>query len=890
MKRFYPFLLCTLMLVSQSVYPNTPVESKKSPKEIDKTIVKAVRLNHKILLDGKLTESIWKNNGCCISCFKQRDPIEGAEPTERTEVMIAYSEEALYIGARMFDSSPDSIVGLLGRRDAYLSADEFSIYIDSYNDERSGYYFGINAAGSISDGIMSNDEWQDDSWDGVWEGKVDRDEKGWTAELMIPFSQLRFHKNDRYCWGINFRRYIQRKAESNYVVYTPKDGSGFVSRFPDLEGIEGISPSRHLEILPYVRTKAEFTHPEPGDPFNDGSHFPSGIGADIKIGLGNNLTLDATINPDFGQVEVDPAVINLSDIETYYSEKRPFFIEGSNIFRFGHGGANSWLSLNWPSPNLFYSRRIGRPPQGSLPDYDFADVPEGANILGAAKLSGKLGGSWNVGAISAVTGRAKADIELNRAQSRTEVEPLTYYGVYRAQKEFSESRHALGFMSTIVQRRFGDARLRDELNSGAYTFGLDGYTFLDEEKEWVVAGWAGMSHIRGTTNRMWNVQRNSLHYFQRPDASHVSVDSTATSLTGFSGRVALNKQKGNMIFNTAIGFIDPRFDCSDAGFMWGSDLINGHVILGYKWVQPGWLTRHAEFHFAHCRSYDFDGNQTYGVWFHWGFLRFLNYWSLNYMLAYNPEVLDHGLTRGGPLTLDPKGLNTWFGFSSDNRKKLVFDLGGGTSDYASVKSWNVNGGLQWKPTTSLSLRIGPSYSDRIVTAQWVDAFDDPTATETFGRRYVFARLAQKTVSASIRLNWTFTPKLSLQFYAQPFVSVGDYEEFKELDRPKSYDFNIYGEGASTFDGETFIADPDGPEGPAAPIELWNPDFNFKSLRGNMVLRWEYLPGSILYLVWTQNRSDVTEDGSFQFRRDMGDLWTAKPDNIFMIKATFWMSL
>ncbi len=654
--------------------------------------------------------------------------------------------------------------------------------------------------------------------------------------------------------------------------------------------MEGIIPSRHVEILPYVRTKAEFTDQPPGNPFNDGSRVLPNVGADIKIGIGNNLTLDATINPDFGQVEVDPAVINLSDIETYYAEKRPFFIEGSNIFRFGRGGCNSYMSLNWPRPNLFYSRRIGRPPQGGIPDYDFANVPEGANILGAAKLSGKLSGNWNVGAISAVTGKAMAETELDGLKSNTEVEPLTHYGIYRAQKEFSESRHALGFMSTMVQRRFGAANLRDDLNSSGYTFGLDGYTFLDEDKEWVIAGWAGMSHIRGNSNRLLSVQQNSLHYFQRPDASHVSVDSSATSLTGLSGRVVLNKQKGNMIFNSAIGFVDPRFDCNDVGFMWGTDIINGHVILGYKWVQPGKLTRHAEFHFAHCRSYDFDGNQVYGVWFHMGFLQFLNYWSFNYMLAYNSEVMDNRRTRGGPLTLDPGGLQTWFGANTDNRKKVVFNVGGGTSNYGSFKGWDLDGGVQWKPTTSLSLRMSPSYSERTVTAQWIDAFDAPLATATYGQRYVFARLAQKTVSASIRLNWTFTPKLSLQMYVQPFISVGDYEQFKELDRPRSYDFNVYGDGASTFDDETFIADPDGPLGPAPAIELENPDFNFKSLRGNMVLRWEYLPGSILYFVWTQSRSDIMEYGSFQFNRDMNDLWNAKPDNIFMVKATFWMSL
>lgn len=304
--------------------------------------VQALRLNETITIDGVLFEAVWQN-GSGVSQFKQRDPHEGAEPSEKTVVHIAYDDAAVYVAARMFDSAPDSIIARLGRRDANLTSDMFGFFIDPYYDRRSGFYFGLNAAGTMYDGVLYNDEWDDDSWDGVWEGRVQIDAQGWTAEMRIPYSQLRFQKKDELVWGVNFQREIARKNERNYLVFTPKNGSGFVSRFVDLVGISKITPPRRIEVLPYVTSKAEYLQHQPGDPFNDGSKYTPGMGADFKIGLGNNLTLDATVNPDFGQVEVDPAVVNLSDVETFFQEKRPFFIEGANIFQFGNGGSRS----NW---------------------------------------------------------------------------------------------------------------------------------------------------------------------------------------------------------------------------------------------------------------------------------------------------------------------------------------------------------------------------------------------------------------------------------------------------------------------------------------------------------------------------------------------------------------
>jgi len=421
-------------------------------------VVKAVRLTGPITLDGKLSEPFWKDENAVME-FLQREPDEGAQATERTVVDVGFDDEAIYIGARMYDSQPNLIEARLVRKDVQITSDRFTFYVDPYLDKRTGYYFAVNAAGTVYDGTLSNDSWDDDSWDGVWQGAAHIDEKGWTVEMRIPYSQLRFQEKPETVWGVNFKRMIARKNENDFLVYTPKNESGFVSRFARLEGIEKIKPQRRIEITPYVTGKAEFTHPSPGDPLNDGSGTDPGMGADMKFGLGTNLNLDATVNPDFGQVEVDPAVVNLGDVETFFDEKRPFFIEGAGIFNFGRGGATNYWGFNWSDPLLFYSRRIGRAPQGSVPDSNFQEVPSGTSILGAAKLTGKIAGSMNIGTLHAFTAKESALYSSGNEINEAEVEPSTYSQVTRGLKEFDQGKQGLGFITTVGARMFDDDRL-----------------------------------------------------------------------------------------------------------------------------------------------------------------------------------------------------------------------------------------------------------------------------------------------------------------------------------------------------------------------------------------------------------------------------------------------
>ncbi len=855
----------------------------------DQKTVRAVRTTEPIHIDGRLDEKVWKTEG--YSHFLQRDPHEGEPATEKTRFWVAFDENHLYVAARMFDSEPDKIISRLGRRDDFVNSDWFVFAIDSYYDKRSGYRFCVNPAGSIMDNVLYNDEWDDETWDGIWESASKIDSEGWTVEIQIPFHQLRFKKKDEYVWGVNFHRIIKRKNEELWYVLVKKDDSGYVSRFTRLVGIKDINPGRHIEILPFVAGKAEFSPEDEEDPFDSGQDYTANAGIDFKVGLKSNLILDATVNPDFGQVEVDPAVINLSAYETYYDEKRPFFIEGANIFRFGYGGCRDFWSFDWGNPSFFYSRRIGRAPQGlDNLDYDYADSPLWTTILAAAKLTGEIGKGWKMGFLNALTSREYAEIDLGGEQTREEVEPFSYYGVLRTQKEFNDGRQGLGLIATSVLRDLRTEDLSAFLNKNAFSLALDGWTFLDRDKVWALSGWLGGTAVSGSTEAITELQESSLHYYQRPDALHVELDEEATSLSGWAARFTLNKQKGNMMLNAALGAVSPGFDSTDLGFQWRGDIVNGHLGLGYKWLKPGKIFRIAWVVGATHRNYDFGGIKNGEAYYLLGGGEFKNYWGGEILTAFYADAYSNNITRGGPLMLTPSFVFTRCNFYTDNRKPIVGRLFGTYFNSTSgSESWSTELSLKIKPGSKVSISLGPGYSYGNTVGQWVDNIEDSLMTETFGNRHLFATLEQKTLYAEIRLNWTFTPRLSLQVYLQPFISNGRYSGFKELARPESFDFNVYGEGSSTInydaEYEEYLIDPDGP-GPAQAFYLSNPNFNYKSLRGTAVLRWEFRPGSILYLVWTQNRSDESNPGDFRFGRDINDMFSASGYNVFMIKFTY----
>jgi len=863
--------------------------------------INAIRLTYPLTIDGDLEEQLYTTQA--YTDFVQYVPLNGQPATEKTDVWIGYDESAIYVGARMWDSEPNLIVSRIGRRDENDDSDLFEIIFDSYHDKRTGFSFQINPAGAVNDETYYNDGFTQRSWDGIWEGKTKIDDKGWTAELRIPYSQLRFDEKDEYTWGVIPTRYIQRKDEWNYFMYISLEESGTIRHAAELTGLYDISPSKRAEFRPYITTGAGLLPGKKDNPFYNGKDATIGLGADFKLGIGNNITVDGTINPDFGQVEADPSEINLSAYETYYSEKRPFFIEGQNIFLFGRGGPTNNTNLIFSEPSLFYSRRIGREPQGWVSAHpDSVQLPGFTNILGSAKFSGKIKGNWSIGGLTALTNHEHTQYYDDGIEKKELVEPATFYNVIRAQKEFNEGKQGIGFMGTSVTRfldglsilgsKDENHNLYNKLSENATTFGIDGWTFLGSNNDWGIGAWFGITQVSGSKDRMLNLQKSPSHYFQRPDVDHVKIDDNLTALKGYAGRIKINKETGNIFVNASFGIISPGFESNDLGYQGTTDVINKHLGVGYKWTKPTKYYRNMFSALMYGNNHDLSGIKS-GEQLVWANnINFLNFWSLRGDVIWNLESLNNTELRGGPRVIKPALLKiSQLGFNTDSRKNVTI---GSHIDYLYSNNGNRDNGfditLDSKINNRFNVSIGPSIKHHIDTDQYITSVIDVNNTAMFGKRYVVGKLDQTTFIANIRANFTFSPNLTLQTYLQPFISAGSYSGFKEYLKPESYDFLVYGENNSTIskiDGNGYVIDPTGGDSEDA-FTIHNPDFNYKALIGTLVLRWEFSPGSSVFFVWTHNGTNFENPGDFSLGRDMGNLLSAKADNIVAIKLSYWI--
>ncbi|MCI0435849.1 MAG: carbohydrate binding family 9 domain-containing protein [Gemmatimonadetes bacterium] len=821
-------------------------------------VAHATRFDDAIALDGRLDEAAWAA-AVPITEFYQTDPVDGAPATERTEVHIIYDDLAIYIGARMWESTGE-VRKRLGRRDSFLmDSDWFYVMFDSYHDHQRAYQFSVNPAGVKRDEITGGGGGGprgDASWDAVWDVVTSVDDEGWTVEIRIPFSQLRFSRADRQTWGVQFGRRAISKEESTIFAFTPKSQRGGVARYGHLEGLEGIQPGRKLELLPYSVARAEYVGVDSGDPFRDGSDWFGGAGLDLKYRVTSSMTLDATFNPDFGQVEVDPAVVNLSAFETSFDEKRPFFVEGADIFRFNE-------------LRLFYSRRIGRAPQGSLPSgTEFAHRPDNSTILTAAKLTGQTASGWNIGIVEAVTAEEHATtVDGEAAFDETVVEPMTNYLVARAEKNLRQGQSTVGVIGTAVNRRLnGDATLAGLLRSSAWAGGVDfSHQFL--ERTWEVAGYFAYSRVNGSADALLRTQLASSRYYQRPDADYVDVDSALTSLDGYAARLQLNKVAGLHWRGEAnVSAVSPGFEVNDAGFQTAADRLGADVNLTYVENRVGRVFRNYRISVRNSSDWNYGmerlaARTTLSV-----NGQFANYWGGNFNVTRQFEGYDDRLTRGGPLALDPAGNNIDVRFNTDFRSKVSFNL---ESRYSWGESggWNGMGSVRmtYRPAENWSVTLGPRYNRSFTNAQYLFSVEDEEAAGTFGRRYVFAPINQTTLSMETRVNLTFTPDLSLEVYTQPFVSTGEYGDPRQLRAPGTYAFDPWDETISSR------------------------DFSTTSLRGNAVLRWEWRPGSTVFLVWQQQRRGSTGSGLFDFGRDTRAIFNAHPDNVFLVKLNYWLN-
>ena len=643
-----------------------------------------------------------------------------------------------------------------------------------------------------------------------------------------------------------------------------------------LAGLDGIEPKRHLTLLPYAATRAEFVAPSrAGDPFNDGSRLFGATGIDMKWGVTSNLTVDATINPDFGQVEVDPAVVNLTAFETFFSERRPFFTEGAQIFNnFGNGGSNNNININFSEPRIFHSRRIGRAPQ-LAPAADFVDQVFGATILGAVKLTGKTSNGWSIGLVDAVTAREDTRVATAGQRTRVAIEPRTNYLVGRLQRDLNP-RSSVGVLGTGVIRDLDTPLMLSSLPRQAFVVGGDGHLFLDGRRDWVLNGKVSVSHLRGTPDAMLRVQRASQRYFQRPDARHVLLDPDRTSVSGFFGRMNLNRNSGNWQVNASLFGASPGFDANDLGFNTTSDRGGAHAALFWRKTAPDRWTRYRQFAALKFWNWNFGRELQSAGWLGFWSMTFLNYWNVNGTVVWVPTGQDDRLTRGGPAAEAPAGGNWNVNFNTDSRKRIFFNINA-NQNWSEVDSWsrNMTVTVNVKPLPGLTLSTGPFISRSRTAAQYVRSVIDETAAATYGTRYVFGSIDQTQFSLTTRASMILSPRMSIQLYMQPLLAAGDYLDFKEFVRPRTFDFLQYGTDGSLLAYDRtlrrYSADPDG-DGPAPPFTFDDPDFNVKSLRLNTVFRWEVRPGSNLYAVWTRQQQDFADPGEFRVGRDASALF------------------
>ena len=816
------------------------------------TVSHAAPARGSIRIDGRLDEPAWAA-APVTSTFTQIDPAEGQPATQRTEVRVLYDDEALYVGVRLHDTGP--VTARLGRRDMSLGdSDWFGLMIDSYHDHRTAFGFDVNPAGVKRDELKTiNDD--DNAWDAVWDVATTIDAGGWTAEYRVPFSQLRFARDSVQTWGVQFERLIGRNREYAVSTFIPKRDPGGVPRYGHLEGLRGLAPGKRLEILPYTLTRAEYV--DPGfDPYRTRREYAVAGGVDLRYRAASNLTLNATFNPDFGQVEVDPAVVNLGVYETFFEEKRPFFLEGNEIFDFGAGGTSGG--------QLFYTRRIGRAPSLGAPTLE-ATIPQTTTILGAAKLSGKLAG-WSVGSLAAVTDRETAryrDAGIDRTQP---VEPRSGYFVGRARRELRDGRSLLGGVLTAVHRSLGSDVLRDNFRADAFAGGID---FRHEwaDRSWVLRGDAEASRINGTPASIVAVQTAPNHYFQRPDATHLDVDGAATSLAGYSMSATLAKQAGEHWRGSIAGALtSPGYEVNDLGFSYRTDRRDAELDVTYLENRPGTLLRRWSMNASGRSEANYAGQPIQAFTNLSLFAETPRYWSARVNVRRAFQAYDDRLTRGGPLAVRPAGTDVSLAVNTDQRRPVTGDafvfLNRGSYD-----AWTsqVSLGVGLKTSSRWNLRVAPTFTRAFVPAQYVATVADASYTPTYGARYVFAPLDQTEVGIETRLNVTFTPTLSFETYVQPLLSSGDYGAPRQLVAPRTFEFS--------------------PFGGTVP----NRDFNLRSLRGNAVLRWEWRAGSTLYVAWQQSRADEVAIGDFDFWRDRRALFGTRPDNIFLVKVNYWLN-
>lgn len=832
------------------------------------------------VIDGKLDDLCWNDEGEWSQNFIQNIPVERALPAYPTKIKILYDNRNIYFALCAWDTDPDKINRFVGNRDDNSIGDLISVAFDTYHDFRAAPEFNINAGGNKTDLIVTDALSVNLNWNAVWEGKTFINDSSWTVEFKIPFSQLRYNKSDSsMIWGLHVRRIVRRIQETDQWSLIPRKNSGHVYSFGTMTGLEGIPKPRLVEFLPYFAGKATLEPEIPGSPYSKNPDWNVNAGIDSKIGVGD-FTMDITVNPDFGQVEADPSVMNLTALETFYEEKRPFFLEGKHIFDFS---ADHNL--------MFYTRRIGHVPSYS-PEVDnvtsFSKNPEFTNIINAIKLTGTTRNSLSVGILQSTTQKEKSRFTEDGEETYPVVEPLTNYLIGTIQKTANEGNTQFGTMFTSTNRFIGDPHL-EYLPRNAYTAGIN-FLHYTKDREYFI-DFKGMgSYISGDEEAILTLQRNPLHYFQRPDADHyLGIDSSLKSLSGTGGNLSAGRHGNKLfIFSEEVSWWSPGFDLNDVGYLMMADLIENQTEIGIRQTEPKKLLRNYTLTLGQRNAWNFGGLNTYIDLNAQFITMFDNRMELSITESYVFSEFDTRVLRGGPaFRLSPYWENDIM-FNTDESKRVIFTIINNSilSTDRISRLYSIQPALSFRLGNHIYLKTDFRYTNNRDNFMYVSKKEAES-----GEINLMALIRQQTYSFTFRFNYNITPDISIQYYGNPFISSGIYSDFKRpadtyagdiMDRYHSYASTeiVFDESANSY----YIN-----EGSDS-YDFKNPDFSFREFRSNLVGRWEYRPGSTIYLVWENNRTNRENAYISSLGRNFDQLFDIQPTNVFMLKISFWLGL
>jgi len=855
-------------LAQESIDYHLSTDSTVNAKASFRRTYIATRITSKPRIDGKLNDECW-SHGVWAGDFIQQQPLQAKAPSQRTEIKVLYDDDNLYFAAKCYDKDPEKIRPILGRRDV-LAGDIIGVALDSYHDKRTAYEFNVTAAGQKIDlAHLGAYQW-DFNWNAVWEGRSTVGDSLWTVEMRIPFSQIRFTKQDNQVWGMHIWRWIDRLQEESEWKLIPVDAPAMVYLFGELRGIEGISHKKNFEIMPYASAKfVPNSSPE--------KSFKGGIGLDGKIGITSNFTIDYTINPDFGQVEADPSVLNLTSFETFYEEKRPFFLEGSSILDFKMG-----------DDLLFYSRRIGHAPSFTPEGGpgQTVSMPENTTILSALKLTGKTTKGLSVGVVQSFTARENSTIYSVNSEKKVAVEPFGSFIVGRLKQELNKGNTVIGGMFTSTIRNIRDPQL-DFLPSSSYTGGLDmEHNWKNRKYFFDFTGF--FSQVKGSKAAITQLQESTAHYFQREDAPHLSFDTSRTDLSGFGGKFDVGKRSGKFRVATGLDWRSPGVDLNDVGYLRQADFVRQNLEFSYKVDKPYGILMNYQYGLSQSHEWSFGGENLMDKLSLVSKVRFKNLWLTNFTLIKDLNRFDTRELRGGPKLFKDNRTEGSLQILTNNVKKLSFGLTSTISvsqdkisnnkDYILMVKWQMNNRLSI--TTQTGYSIGANYQQYVNTI----------SGEMSHKDYIVGKIDQKTLYTTIRFEYYVSPELSFQYYGSPYASIGKYSDFRRVAEASNRDINQRYVPLSILGIENNNYSIDATGDHVEDYKLKNPDFNFQEFRSNLVGRWEFSPGSTLYLVWTNTRSLFTNSYNSSIGNSFGGISDLKAKNVFMVKLNYWFSI